>query len=216
MTPLLWTEETARAAQDAIGYTFSDRSLLYTCFTHASCAAGGEESNERLEFLGDAVLELIVTERLYRDVGAREGVLTELRKRYVSKEALLCVERRIGLMRFLRYMGGEDALRGKTASNLVEAVIGALYLDGGMAAAQAFVARTFEETEIANYKTALQEYVQKIAHETPVYETSAYAGGYASTVCALGVRAAGTGANKKAAETDAAKNLYGILLTHEF
>ena len=120
-------------AERALGYAFRDKALLHVCFTHASVA--GEESNERLEFLGDAVLELYVTEKLYRDSGAREGELTELRKRFVSREALSAAEARLGLVRFLRYAGGEDALRGKTASNLYEAAVGAIYLDGGYAAA---------------------------------------------------------------------------------
>ena len=105
-----WTEEELTAAEGAIGHTFSDRALLKMSFTHSSLAVSGQQSNERLEFLGDAVLEILVTERLYHDVDAPEGTLTELRKRYVSKAALECAERRVGLMRFLRYAGGEDVL----------------------------------------------------------------------------------------------------------
>ena len=206
-----WTEEELCAAEEALGHKFSDRALLRTCFTHASLVNSGQTSNERLEFLGDAVLELVVTEKLYRDVDAREGTLTELRKKYVSKGALERAEARAGLMRFLRYAGGEDTLRGKTASNLFEAAVGAIYLDGGMAAARAFLARTLEETETDNYKSALQEYVQKYEHVTPVYRTAEAAGGYESTVCALGQSACGTGKSKKEAEMSAAKKLYGKL-----
>ena len=207
-----WSEEELAAAERALGYAFSDRELLKTCFTHASLVNGGQVSNERLEFLGDAVLELLVTEKLYRDVDAREGTLTELRKQYVSKGALERAEEKIGLMRFLRYAGGEETVRGKTASNLFEAAVGAIYLDGGMAAARAFLARTLEATDTDNYKSALQEYVQKYEHVTPVYETVAGAEGYESTVRALGQTARGTGASKKAAETAAAKSLYRKLL----
>ena len=206
-----WTEEELCAAEETLGHKFSDRALLRTCFTHASLVNSGEVSNERLEFLGDAVLELYVTEKLYRDSGAREGELTELRKRFVSREALSAAEARLGLVRFLRYAGGEDALRGKTASNLFEAAVGAIYLDGGMSAAKAFLARTLEETEPENFKSALQELVQKYEHATPVYETEAAENGDKSTVRALGREAQGAGANKKAAEVAAAKILYGIL-----
>ena len=212
-----WTEETCVAAEKALGYAFSDRSLLKTCFTHASLAAeSGEESNERLEFLGDAVLEFLVTAWLYHSFDLPEGELTVLRTRYVSKQALERAEAKLGLMRFLRYQGGEDTLRGKTASNLFEAAVAAIYLDGGQDAAKAFLLRTLEETELYNYKSALQEYVQRYAHTTPVYETDACAEGYKSTVAALGERAEGTGANKKAAERAAAKNLYRKLCGHEF
>ena len=206
-----WTEEELAAAEGAIGRTFSDRALLKMSFTHSSLAVSGQQSNERLEFLGDAVLEILVTERLYHDVDAPEGTLTELRKRYVSKAALECAERRVGLMRFLRYAGGEDVLRGKTASNLFEAVLGAIYLDGGMEAAKAFLARTLEETDAVNYKSVLQEFTQPLEHTTPVYETAAEGGGYKSTVRALGREASAAGASKKAAESAAAKILYGIL-----
>ena len=206
-----WREEELAAAEQALGYAFSDRELLKSCLTHASLVNSGEVSNERLEFLGDAVVELLVTEKLYRDVDAREGTLTELRKRYVSKGALERAEGRVGLMRFLHYAGGADALRGKTASNLFEAAVGAIYLDGGMSAAKAFLARTLEETEPENFKSALQELVQKYEHATPVYETEAAENGYKSTVRALGREAQGAGTNKKAAEVAAAKILYGIL-----
>ena len=206
-----WTDGTAAAAERAIGYTFRDKGLLVTSFTHASLTQKGYVSNERLEFLGDAVLELLVTERLYRDSDAREGELTELRKRYVSKSALERAERRLGVLKFLRYGSGEDALRGKTASNLIEAIVGAIYLDGGIEAARAFLTRTLEETDTENYKSALQEHTQKFDHTPPVYTTDAAEGGYTSTVCAMGRSASGAGATKKAAETAAAKKLYGIL-----
>lgn len=206
-----WKEEELAEAERVLGHTFSDRGLLKTCFTHASLTNAGYTSNERLEFLGDAVLELLVTEKLYRSIDAREGTLTELRKRYVSKSALERAERRIGLMRFLRYAGGEDTIRGKTASNLFEAALGAIYLDGGMAAAKTFLMRTLEAIDPDNFKSVLQEFVQKSEHAPPVYETVADGDGYRSVVRARGQEACGTGTSKKAAETAAAKNLYGIL-----
>lgn len=196
-------------AERALGYTFRDKALLHVCFTHASVA--GEESNERLEFLGDAVLELYVTEKLYRDSGAREGELTELRKRFVSREALSAAEARLGLVRFLRYAGGEDALRGKTASNLYEAAVGAIYLDGGYAAACDFMRRTLSECATGNFKTALQEYVQACEHAMPVYDTRADKDGFVCEVTAMGERAVGRGTSKKQAEQAAAGTLYGRL-----
>lgn len=196
-------------AERALGYTFTDKALLRTCFTHASVA--GQESNERLEFLGDAVLELYVTEKLYRDCAAREGELTELRKQFVSREALEEAERRLGLLRFLHYAGGADALRGKTASNLYEAVTGAIYLDGGYAAAEAFLARTLAGKSAENYKSALQELVQQREHTTPSYETAETENGFICEVHALGQSARGSGNSKKLAEQAAAKLLFGKL-----
>ena len=196
-------------AERALGYTFRNKALLSVCFTHASVA--GEESNERLEFLGDAVIGLYVTDRLYRGSAASEGQLTERRKRYVSREALEEAEHRLGLLRYLRYAGGEDALRGKTASNLFEAAAGAIYLDGGWAAAEEFLSRTLVEADAPNYKTALQEYVQQRTHATPVYDSREDEDEFFCEVRALGRSAQGRGATKKLAEQAAARSLFGIL-----
>lgn len=207
-----WTEALARGAEEAIGHRFSDRALLKTCFTHASLTnETGEPSNERLEFLGDAVLELCVTEQLYCSSAEDEGALTERRQRLVSQTALELAESRLGLVRYLRYTGGDDALRGKTRSNLFEAIVGALYLDGGMRAAKEFLARTLTETQPQNYKSLLQEYVQALARTRPVYSTEQSSEGYRCSVSALGESAFGSGKNKKAAETQAAESLYRIL-----
>lgn len=204
-----WTEQTAALAEKAIGYCFRDKALLKTCFTHASYTnVSGEPSNERLEFLGDAVLELSVTENLFKNCSADEGKLTELRKQYVSQNALSRAEERARLMRFLRFSGGESNVKGKTASNLFEAVVAGIYLDGGMGAAEKFLARFLTVTETQNYKTLLQELVQERTKNTPVYETENRNGNYVCRVRALGEEAAGEGASKKAAETDAAKTLF--------
>ncbi len=202
-----WTESTYALAEEAIGYAFSDKALLLRCFTH-STYAGREASNERLEFLGDAVLQLIVTEMLYRTSGADEGKLTETRKQYVSQRALETAESRVRLMRFLRHAGGESNVGGKTRSSLFEAVLGGIYLDGGMGEAERFVSRFLSEIETDNYKTLLQEYVQERQRATPHYATSETEAGYRCTVTALGASAEGEGGSKKEAETQAAKRLY--------
>lgn len=207
-----WTEGTYAAAEAAIGHAFRDRALLLACFTHKSYAnAFGGEHNERLEFLGDAVLELLVTERLLRENADDEGVLTERRKRYVSKSALEQAERRAGLMRFLRYSGGESNVRGKTSSNLFEAVVAGLYLDGGLGAAAEFLDKFLSEIETENYKTMLQEYVQERRQPMPVYTLRETENGFGCTVSALGKHAEGEGENKKTAETVAARRLYAML-----
>ncbi len=193
----------------ALGYTFRDRALLTACFTHASVT--GARNNERLEFLGDAVLELYVTEMLFRSSDAAEGALTERRKDFVAREALAASEARLGLMRYLRYAGNEENLRGKTSSNLYEAAVGAIYLDGGYRAAAEFLARTLVARDRENYKSALQEFVQLRIQKMPVYDTREDETGFVSEVCAMGQCAQGHGTTKKLAEQAAAKLLFGKL-----
>lgn len=204
--------EDLTSAEEAIGYQFKDRELLAMSLTHKSWSNSyGGEDNERLEFLGDAVLELIVTETLYRTTRSNEGALTGLRQQFVSQSALELACARAKLMEFLRYSGGENNVGGKTASNLFEAVLGGIYLDGGMDASRKFLARflTFNETE--NYKSLLQEYVQERIKSMPKYTLTEENGGYSCVVRALGKEGRGGGSSKKAAETEAAKALYQIL-----
>ncbi len=206
-----WTEETVRRAEACIGYVFREKALLVAAFTHKTYAnVSGEADNERLEFLGDAVLQLSVTEDLYAGhPGAAEGKLTELRQQYVSKEALAQSERKLGLMRYLRHSAGESNLSDKTSSSLIEAVAGAIYLDGGFGAAKAFLGRCLTVAQTENYKTLLQEYVQERQKSTPVYrDEEQEAGTFRCSVSALGFTATGTGPSKKAAETAAAQALY--------
>ncbi len=204
-----WTEQTLREAEESIGYCFRDKALLKTCFTHTSFTNHcGEENNERLEFLGDAVLGLAVTETLFREKRDDEGKLTELRKQFVSKPALEQAEKRARLMRFLRYFGGTENVRGKTASNLFEAVTAGIYLDGGLEEVRRFLARYLTEIETENYKTILQEYVQERTKGTPAYSVREKGGTFFCRVTALGSEASGEGESKKAAETQAAKNLF--------
>lgn len=212
-----WSDKTFAEAEKTIGYTFRDRELLKTCFTHTSFAnIGGGGHNERLEFLGDAVLELCVSEELYRRSGGDEGKLTELRKQYVSRSALECAEKRAGLMRFLRYSGGLGNVSGKTASNLFEAVVAGIYLDGGMGEVKAFLNRFLAETQTENYKSLLQELVQKHPNSFPEYKVREKSGKFYCTVSALGESAQGEGESKKAAETAAAQTLYHKLKKRNF
>ena len=207
-----WTEEDESAAEEAIGYAFRDRALLRTAFTHNSYANfRGEESNERMEFLGDAVIQLVVTEALYRNSAADEGELTRIRKNYVARPALERAANRAGLMRFMRYSGGESNIAGKTASNLFEAVTAAIYLDGGMDCARAFLHTFLTEAKLENYKSVLQEYTQEREKKTPEYSGEEGEHGFRCTVSALGQSATAEAPSKKLAEQDAAKALYEIL-----
>lgn len=196
-------------AEEAIGYRFRDQELLAACFTHKSYSnLFGGEDNERLEFLGDAVLELIVTEALYRAVDSAEGALTQLRQQFVSQTALEAACERAGLKRFLRYSGGKENVGGKTASNLFEAVLGGIYLDGGMKEARKFLNEYLEFTEVVNHISRLQEYVQGRTKSLPRYETKPLEDGtFEVRVSALGKSARGRGKSIRAAEQEAAKAL---------
>ena len=205
-----FTKELLSEAEAAIGYTFQSKSLLEESLTHKSYSnASGGANNERLEFLGDAVLEIIVSEWLYAAYPqAEEGELTAMRQQFVSKTALADLCKRAGFMRFLRYMGGKQNLGSKTVESLPEAILGAVYLDGGFKEARAFVSRFIVAAQTQNYKSLLQEYVQKRTKQTPVYAAEEADGKYRCVVRAMDREAEGTGGSKQAAEIAAAEKLY--------
>jgi len=135
-----------------LGYDFADLTLLRRALAHRSWCAevGGQPSNERLEFLGDAVLGWVVAEIAYRRHGdLPEGKLTDLRKSVVNATALADVAETIGLGEWLLLGKGEDAAGGRRKpsilSDALEAVLGAVYLDGGVDAAKALVSKLFSE-----------------------------------------------------------------------
>jgi len=158
-----------------IGYTFQDPSLLTHALTHSSHANEnkGETSNERLEFLGDSVLGMVVADYLYRGhPDMPEGELTRTRAALVCEESLVEVAARWQLGDFLRLGRGEDAGGGRRRPSIqadaVEAVIAAVYLDGGIGSARKLITRFIltdnrREAEGAtrDYKTALQELIQR-------------------------------------------------------
>ncbi|MEX2579144.1 MAG: ribonuclease III [Verrucomicrobiales bacterium] len=168
-----------------IGYKFANSLLLAEALTHPSLAYESKQphfDNQRLEFLGDAVIQLILTDELFRRFPQfSEGVLTKLRSRLVSRDALCECAARIELGRFLLLGKGEARSGGrKRPSNLadaLEALAGAVYLDGGLGAATDFVLNNFSEfiEEIAkqpeenNPKGELQEHLQSIAATSPTY-----------------------------------------------
>ena len=157
-----------------IGYEFKDRSLLETALTHSSfkneTAGGLVKDNERLEFLGDAVLELVSSDFLFHKYPDRpEGELTKLRASLVCEPSLADVANELGLGRYIRLSKGEDAsggrMRKSILSDALEAVIGAMYLDGGMETSTAFVKKNIlndieHKHLFYDGKTVLQEYLQ--------------------------------------------------------
>ena len=134
-------------ASDVLDVTFNDLTLLITAFTHRSYLNEHKktvsEHNERLEFLGDAVLELVVTEYLYRNFQDPEGILTNWRSSLVRTESIGAAAAKFNFEPLLRLSRGEkrgtDRARAQILANSFEAVVGALYLDQGYEAAKAFI-----------------------------------------------------------------------------
>ncbi len=155
------TDAMTEKAQKAVGVTFGNVRLLQTALTHSSYVnEHGGESNERLEFLGDALVNCIVAEALY-SCGGDEGDMTERRKRIVSKKPLAEAVRRLGLEKLLRTGRGSSQLSEKMVSDVFEAVAAAIYLDSGPDACRRFVLGNLRETELKDFKSALQRYAQK-------------------------------------------------------
>ncbi len=210
--------------QEIIGYRFSDTCLLAHALTHSSFSnerhQGHEGSNERLEFLGDAVLELVSSDFFFhRYPDLPEGSLTKLRASFVCEPALAYCAEQIPLGEYLRLGRGEDQTGGRfrpsVVSDAVEAVIGAIYLDGGYDQARAFICRfILNDIEGKQYfydaKTILQEEVQKEGDAALTYELVSENGpDHMKTFdCAVLLDgeelARGTGRNKKQAEQQAA------------
>lgn len=198
------------AALSDLGYAFKNERLLETAFTHSSYVnEHAAESNERLEFLGDCVLNFIVGEYLYRkypDLG--EGALSARRAATVSRAPLARLVDEFGLLRFLRVGAGVDksAFSDKTRSNLFEAIVGAVYSDGGLDACKRFLDRNFfnKVKPERDYKTELQEAAAKRGWEV-VYSVNRSANGFVATVSAGGETFIGNGNTKHAAEIDAAR-----------
>ena len=209
-----------------IGVTFSEISLLDEALTHPSYTNEAKDAvphNERLEFLGDAVLELASSTYLYaRFPDCSEGELTKMRASLVQSETLARLARRLHLGSYLRLGRGElhngGADRQNNLENAFEAVIGAVYLDGGWEAAQDYVTRqlaaevlSVERTHVArDYKTALQEHIQQKRHVSIVYELIGETGPdhdkrFTTRVLISGQpMGEGTGRSKKEAEQHAA------------
>ena len=168
-----------------LGYQFKNSSLLVQAMTHPSRASEHRNEpadNQRLEFLGDAVLQVILTKYLYCSLpDDAEGSLTKIRASLVSKPALALCAQRLGLGEYLRLGKGEEGTGGRERdSNLAdafEALLGAVFLDGGLAQATEVTMRLMDEDlrdlsgyeDISNPKGRLQEELQAIRRESPVY-----------------------------------------------
>ena len=164
-----------KTLEEKLGYSFRDPSLLENALTHSSCAnesRGKLQSNERLEFLGDSILGMVVAEHLYRNhPNLPEGELTRTRAALVCEDSLVEVAEALGLGGYLKLGKGEEAGGGRNRPSIradaVEAVLAAVYLDGGIGSARKIIQKYILSKEVAgltvarDYKTALQELVQR-------------------------------------------------------
>ena len=156
--------------EEKLGYVFKDKNLIKLALTHSSYANEHNiECNERLEFLGDAVLELAMSRKLYDTIDLDEGVLTKMRAKAVCESALDLYASKIDLSSYLYLGKGEEATGGRTRPAIIadatEAVLGAIYLDGGFEAAREIVKKFFEPyfydvLKNKDYKSMLQEKLQ--------------------------------------------------------
>jgi ribonuclease III len=214
-------------AADKLKVTFNDINLLITAFTHRSYLNEHKktvkEHNERLEFLGDAVLELVVTEYLYTNYAEPEGVLTNWRSSLVRTESIGAAAAKFEFEPMLRLSRGEkrgsDRARAQILANSFEAVVGAIYLDQGYDVAKDFltasILSTFEEILSSgswmDSKSHLQELAQSQETATPVYKVMNEDGPDHDKTFTVGVyvndklRGQGTGPSKQAAQQKAAE-----------
>ena len=214
-------------ARDTLGYEFSNLDLLITAFTHRSYVNEHRKSvsdhNERLEFLGDAVLELVVTDFLFRNYSEQEGILTSWRASLVRTESIGDAGNKIGYEPLVRMSRGEkqggDRARMQILANAFEALIGAIYLERGYDDAAVFITEhissklegILEEGSWRDPKSHLQEIMQRKDGVTPRYVVIDEIGPDHDKIFTLGVYSGsslitkGTGPSKQAAQQEAAK-----------
>jgi ribonuclease-3 len=214
------------ALQDRLGYVFRDRALLQLALTHPSVAHehnAALETNQRLEFLGDAVLQLVLTRELYEKFPAfDEGPLTKARAKLVNRRTLAERARHLAIGEHLIVSRGEELHGGRerpsALADTYEALLGAIFLDGGFEAARDFILREFQAAFggllvipiLENPKGELQELLQSVSPEAPQYQVVSATGPdhdriFECTVHHAGADLArGQGKSKKAAESEAA------------
>ena len=219
--------EYQKFAKEKLGFAFHDINLLVTALTHRSYVnehkKQNHEHNERLEFLGDAILELVSSDFLYRNYNYPEGIMTALRSALVRTESIGSAGKELGYEPLVRMSRGEkkgsERAHDSILADCFEAVIGAIYLDQGYEAAREFIAKNIlvkideilEEESWRDSKSYLQELAQKADGMTPVYRTlreegpdhdktftvAVYVGGE--------IKGTGTGHSKQEAQTAAAR-----------
>lgn len=203
-----------------IGYQFRDRTLLRRCLTHSSAAETRLDSNERLEFLGDAVLGIIICEYLYQLFPEqREGQLTQMKSWLVSRQTCARAAKLLDLQPLILVGRGLQVIPESILSAAVESLIAGVYFDGGLDAARNFILHAFREelnlcrpVDSENYKSQLQEYTQRELGKTPEYLVVAESGPDHAREFLISAKVgdvmyeSGRGRSKKEAEQQAARN----------
>lgn len=214
-------------ARESLGFEFSNLDLLITALTHRSYVnehkKSAREHNERLEFLGDAVLELAVTDFLFNNYSEPEGILTSWRAALVRTESISDAGQKLGYEPLVRMSKGEKAgserARQQILANAFEAVIGAIYLEKGYAEAEKFIQKhictkleaILKEGTWRDPKSWLQEVSQRVDGQTPLYKVLEEVGPDHDKVFTLGVYVGeklmgkGIGPSKQAAQQEAAR-----------
>lgn len=222
-----------KTLEEKIGYAFRDRTLLENALTHSSYAnehrEKGMPSNERLEFLGDSILGLVVADHLYRTCPTLpEGDLTRLRASLVCEGSLVEVAKSLDLGSYLKLGRGEESGGGRTRPSIqadaVEAMLAAVYLDGGIGQARKLIHALIlngephkKATAGRDYKTALQELIQRESGHTLSYRLIGESGPDHAKTFSMEVLlngepvGAGEGRSKKEAEQAAAKAAFAVL-----
>ncbi len=218
--------------QEKLNYHFKNQDLLVTALTHRSCLnnPNTSQSYERLEFLGDAILEKMISVFLYNKYPDKmEGFLTAARSATVRTESLSNISKKYGFHQYIRMSKGEESTGGRSnpsiLEDVIESLIGALYLDGGPEASQSFfeqfvlpnASEVVSENQLKDPKSLLQEKVQAEGKPSPVYKTVSEVGPDHNKVFEISVFindspiAIGTGKNKQEAEQKAAEKALSLL-----
>lgn len=217
--------------QQRLGYQFINKQLMDTALTHSSYSNEAKNTipnNERLEFLGDSVLSVVVSDYLYNTLSLAEGDLTKLRASIVCEGSLANFAREINLGQYIKLGKGEENNGGSDRPSILadafEAVIGAIYLDGGLDKARSFITPFFQDAakageaiDFRDYKTQLQEIIQKNPEERVSYVLVDESGPDHKKSFTVELRlnsnviGKGTGRSKKIAEQMAAKQALELM-----
>jgi len=175
-------EQILQQIEQVIGYHFSNHRLLSQAFTHSSATDNRLHSNERLEFFGDAILDVVICQALFERFDSYlEGDLTKIKSMLVSRKTCASIIKKVSLQKFLKVGKGftdNRALSGSLAAGLFEALVAAIYIDGGLEAARGFVLKNLAvlidkanaQQAHDNFKSVLQQYAQQHFNITPVYQ----------------------------------------------
>ena len=174
-------EKVLEQIEQIIEYKFSDRNLLVKAFSHSSAVDSRFLSNERLEFLGDSILAIVICQTLFEQFpDYLEGNLTKIKSMLVSRRTCARIAKQMNLQKFLQVgkgMGESRALSGSLAAGVLEALIAAIYIDGGFEPARGFILKSFgtliaqanAEHSQGNFKSVLQQYAQQEFELVPTY-----------------------------------------------